>query len=104
MVPTESAATRPVLVRWLQRVLGVILGASAFYLLAIDQLSPHHLPGLRWIAFCVFAAAMMSLFLASRFRRAEIGFCLAAVLFGLLAIGDLTIVASSASHATASRR
>lgn len=80
----------------MRRLLGVLLGAAAFYLLAIDQLSPHHLPGLRWLAFSVAAAGTMSIFLSTRFRKIEAACCVAAVAFGLLAVVDIARVGSQA--------
>lgn len=81
---------------WLRRALGLLLAVGSLYLLAIDQLSPHHLPGLRWLAFLVFAAGAMSVFIGTRFRRIELAACLAAVIFGGLAVGDVTMAASVA--------
>jgi hypothetical protein len=57
---------------------------------AIDALSPHHLPGLRWLSFVLLAAGLMCEFIGTRFRRLEIAMCFAAVVFGGLAVHDIT--------------
>ena len=93
----ESPIKVPAATPWLRRALGLLLGVGSFYLLAIDQLSPHHLPGLRWIAFSVFAAGVMSVFLSTRFRRVEVAFCLTAVVLGLVAVGDVAMAGAKHS-------
>ena len=86
-------------VPWLRRSIGALLASGGLYLLAIDQLSPHHLPGLRWLAFLVLAAGVMSAFIGTRFRKIEVATYFAAVLFGALAVGDITFAVGARTPA-----
>ena len=94
MLRTYPAATARI-VPWLQRVAALLLVCGGAYLLAIDLLSPHHLAGLRWLAFLVVCVGFMMGFLSTRFRWVEVAWLLAAVVFGLVAIGDLAVVGTS---------
>jgi hypothetical protein len=97
-VETESSA-QPGLVRrvgpWLRRAKAALLVVAALYLLLIGGLSPHHLPGLKMLAFCVLAAALATVFVGSRFWRVETALCLVAVTLGLAGVGDIVLAGRS---------
>ena len=84
---------------WLERAQGAVLGIVSLYFLAIGQLSPHPLPGLRWLAFAVLGAAFASVFRSTRFRRVASAMCFVAVACGLVGVGDIAAQSRPAAHA-----
>ena len=97
-MPREYPAHAARFVPWLQRVQAVILLVGGLYLIAIDVMSPHHLPGLRWLSFLVMCAGLQSMFLSTRFRWIEIALLLAVVALGGLALVELTGLALPHRH------
>jgi hypothetical protein len=93
-----ARSAEPRFVPWLHRVQGALLFIGSLYLLAIDKLSPHHLPGLRWIAFSVLSAGLMSGIRSTRFRRVERAMGAVVVVFGLMSVAELML--QSVPHVT----
>lgn len=98
LVPDAGAVLGPRPLVWLERAQALLLALGGLYFLAIGQLSPHPLPGLRWLALSVVSAGLTSAFRSTRLRRTVTALCFLTVALGVLGVGDIALKCWPALH------
>jgi hypothetical protein len=91
---------RSVPLAWVERAHALLLVAAGLYILAIGQLSPHPLPGIRGFALSVLAAGLLAALRSAGLRRAAMVTLCVAVACGALGIGDIAVQGRRTSEAS----
>jgi hypothetical protein len=82
----------------MDRAHALLLVMAGLYILAIGQLSPHPLPGIRSFAVSILAAGMLVALRSGGLRRAAAVTLCVAVACGVLGVGDIAIQSRGSSQ------